>query len=281
MTMGAEVTFKPVEIKDNSGHVVRFDRPAHRIIALYGAFNELLLALDALNALVARTAADSTVTALASLPVIGTHMRPNVELIAALQPDLIIQLSGRDEARVQTEHLRSLGFNILSFELNSFRQMFTVTELLGRVTGHAEKAQELTRHWKDRLEQLRTRYAMYSPVQVFYEVRYPNLLAAGSGGITNEIITLAGGSNVVTDGKKLVRFSEEALVAANPEAYIIQKGPMNPVPVPLATRAHYRGLRAVREDRVLMVDEELFARPGPRSIDAVEKLGNWLHEHSH
>jgi ABC-type Fe3+-hydroxamate transport system, periplasmic component len=65
----------------------------------------------------------------------------------------------------------------------------------------------------------------------------------------------------VSDGKKLVRYSEESLIAADPDAYIIQKGPMNPEPTPLAERDHYRDLRAQRAGRVLIVDEERFARP--------------------
>ena len=272
---GAETAV--VEVTDAAGQTVRFERPARRIIALYAAFNELLLALGAGDTLVARTAADGAVPALASLPAIGTHMRPNAELIAAQRPDLVLQRAGRDEARLQTEHLRSLGFRVLSLELNSFEQMFAVTELLGRLTGHTAQAKALTQGWRDRLHQLRARYAGYPPVRVFYEVRYPNLLAAGTGGISGEIIALAGGINVVQEKKKLVRFSEEALVVAAPEAYVLQKGPMNPTPVPLVERPHYRNLPAVRTGRVLLVEEARFARPGPGAVDAVEQLGNWLH----
>ena len=102
-------------------------------------------------------------------------------------------------------------------------------------------------------------------------------MAAGMGGISSEILALAGGENVVSDSKKLVRFSEEALIAADPDVYLIQQGPMNPAPTPLDERAHYKGLRAVREGRVLVVDEDRFARPGPRALDAAEELAGWLH----
>ena len=33
----------------------------------------------------------------------------------------------------------------------------------------------------------------------------------------------------------------------------------------------------VLQGRVLVVDEERFARPGPRALDAVEELAGWLH----
>jgi iron complex transport system substrate-binding protein len=69
----------------------------------------------------------------------------------------------------------------------------------------------------------------------------------------------------------------EALIACNPEAYVIQRGPMNPNPGVPEARPHFGILRAVKEGRVLFVDEQVYSRPGPRSIDAVEELAAFLH----
>ena len=267
----------PIVITDDTGATVTFAQPVKRVIALYGAFNEIFLALGAGDLLVARTAADGNLPELAALPAIGTHMRPNAELVLAQQPDVVLQLEGRSEAQTQTENLRSLGLKVLTFEVNSFERLFEVTETLGRLAGREDKAQVLVNDWKIRMQALRRRNAGKPVARVFYEVRYPNLLAAGRGGISSEILALAGGENVVNDSKKLVRYSEEALIAADPDAYIIQKGPMNPEPTPLAERDHYRDLRAQRAGRVLVVDEERFARPGPRALDAAEELDSWLH----
>ncbi|EGW51970.1 hypothetical protein HMPREF1022_01088 [Desulfovibrio sp. 6_1_46AFAA] len=273
----APVQAAPIEVVDDTGVTLTLDKPAERIIALYGAYNELLLALDARDLLVARTVADAHLPELAGLPAIGTHMRPNAELIVAQKPDLVLQLAGRREALLQTEALRKLGINVLTFEMDSFDKMFDVLEKLGRLTGREQKAAGLIRDWRARLATLRARHAGEKPVRVFYEVRYPNLLAAGQGSIVNEIIAVAGGENVVADDKKLVRFNEEALILADPDAYLTQKGPMNPDPQPLSERAHYRDLRAVRTGRVLVVDEDRFARPGPRAVEAAEELERWLH----
>ena len=273
----APVQAAPIEVVDDTGVTLTLDKPAERIIALYGAYNELLLALDARDLLVARTGADAHLPELAGLPAIGTHMRPNAELIVAQKPDLVLQLAGRREALLQTEALRKLGINVLTFEMDSFDKMFDVLEKLGRLTGREQKAAGLIRDWRARLATLRARHAGEKPVRVFYEVRYPNLLAAGQGSIVNEIIAVAGGENVVADDKKLVRFNEEALILADPDAYLTQKGPMNPDPQPLSERAHYRDLRAVRTGRVLVVDEDRFARPGPRAVEAAEELELWLH----
>ncbi len=275
-TANAEEAAIPIVISDDTGTTLTFKQPVRRIIALYGAFNEIFLALGAGDLLVARTAADGNLPELAALPAIGTHMRPNAELVLAQRPDVVVQLEGRSEAQTQTESLRSLGLNVLTFELNSFERLFEVTQLLGQLVGRELAATALVNGWKGRLQALRSSSAGKPRARIFYEVRYPNLLAAGRGSISSEILALAGGENVVTDSKKLVRFSEEALIAADPDVYLIQQGPMNPAPTPLDERDHYRGLRAVREGRVLVVDEERFARPGPRALDAAEELAGWL-----
>ena len=275
-TANAEEAAIPIVISDDTGTTLTFKQPVRRIIALYGAFNEIFLALGAGDLLVARTAADGNLPELAALPAIGTHMRPNAELVLAQWPDVVVQLEGRSEAQTQTESLRSLGLNVLTFELNSFERLFEVTQLLGQLVGRELAATALVNGWKGRLQALRSSSAGKPRARIFYEVRYPNLLAAGRGSISSEILALAGGENVVTDSKKLVRFSEEALIAADPDVYLIQQGPMNPAPTPLDERDHYRGLRAVREGRVLVVDEERFARPGPRALDAAEELAGWL-----
>ena len=52
---------------------------------------------------------------------------------------------------------------------------------------------------------------------------------------------------------------------------------MNRNPAPPAKRAHFDQLQAVREGSVLVVDELLYSRPGPRCVDAVEELAASLY----
>lgn len=261
---------------DDTGHTLRLEGPAQRIIPLYGAFGEMLLALGCRDRMVARTDADAAVPELAALPPVGTHMRPNAELVAAQRPDLVLQMSGRGEALLQTEALRRMGVPVLCFEVTSFARLFQVMETLGRLCGREAEAAALIADWRGRLDALAADSAGKRTWRMLYEVRYPNLLAAGRGGIVSDIMAAAGGENVVSEGRKLARLNEEAVLLADPEVYLVQRGPMNPAPVPLPERPHYRNLNAVRGGRILVVDEVLFSRPGPRSIEAAELLAAWL-----
>jgi iron complex transport system substrate-binding protein len=114
---------------------------------------------------------------------------------------------------------------------------------------------------------------------VFFEVRYPNLLGAGRGSMVNDVIQHAGGSNCIGLEKRFVRLDMEALIACDPDFYIVQRGPMNANPGRIADRPLFQILRAVREGRVLEVDEQVYSRPGPRSVGAVEQLARFVHPH--
>ncbi|MGM0662902.1 MAG: ABC transporter substrate-binding protein [Thermodesulfobacteriota bacterium] len=267
-----------IRVKDDTGRELALEHPAERIIALYGAYNEILAAMGLEDRLVGRTKADVLPPSILSRPSIGTHMRPNVELVLALEPDLIIQSSGRREATVVVEQLRRHGGNVAVFQPHSFRELFDVIKRLGLLTGEPEAASALIQSLQARLEAVeeRLRTVRHRP-RVFFEVRYPNLLGAGRESIVNDVIERSGGTNCLDIPKKLVRIGMEALIKSDPQVYVIQEGPMNRSPCSPVERSHFSVLEAVREGRILKVDEQVFSRPGPRSVDAVEALAAFLH----
>jgi len=257
---------------------VRLAAPARRIIALYGAFNEILVEMGLTGRIVARTMADGDIPDVAGLPSIGTHMRPNQEMIVGLNPDLVLQMAGRKGASEPVEALRRRGIPVAEFDPHGFAELFAAIEAVGALTGEPRAAQVLVERMRARLDALAVRLAgLDSRPRVFFEVRSPSLLAAGAGGIVDEVIRLAGGVNAVTEDRRIVRLGEEALYGLDPDVYIVQRGPMNAAPQPLAERPLYAPLRAVRQGRVLEVDERLFSRPGPRSVEAVEVLARFLY----
>ncbi len=257
----------PLVFHDDGGTTIQLPAPAKRIVALYGAFNDMLLEMELGNRIVARTKAD-TRPELAALPVIGTHMRPNFEKVAALHPDLILQFEGRQEAHDQVQRLRALGLKVAVFHGANFADMFRIMKSIGVLTGEEAKAEACVAIMQKREGKKRPR--------IFFEIRFPNLLAAGSASMAAAIIEAAGGVNAVSLPERVARLNEEELIRIAPDSYLIQKGPMNASPLPLTERPHYKTLSAVKENRVLVVDEALFSRPAPGAIQAAEELAAWL-----
>ncbi|MDR2161002.1 MAG: iron chelate uptake ABC transporter family permease subunit [Desulfovibrio sp.] len=264
----------PVAIVDDTGAAVSLPGPAGRIIPLYAALGDTLAGMGLADRIIASTAADTGSPP--SLPSIGTHLRPNLESIISLAPDLVVQMRGRGETAVRA--LRDRGMAVAVFRMDSFADLFSCIERLGILSGANQAAAELNASLAERLEAVRAA-AIRLPRRpsVFLEARYPNLLGAGEGNILTEIITIAGGVNCLAGHReKLVRLSEETLLLLDPDIYLVQVGTMNKAPGHPADRPHFRALKAVRRDGVLFVPEAAFSRPGPSAVDAAEDLAKFL-----
>lgn len=267
-----------IQIVDDLEEKVTLPRPAQRIIALYGAYNEILADMGLESRLVGRTKADSLPHSILLKPSIGTHMRPNVEMILGLKPDLIIQSAGRKDAMVVVQQLQKEGLPVAVFHPTGFEDLFSVIRRLGVLTGEPLGAQRLLKSLQTRLSAVEHRLQGISHrPRVFFEVRYPNLLGAGRVSMVNDVIQRAGGINCIDRHKKLVRIGMEALIKRDPEVYIIQRGPMNKDPLPPSKRPNFQVLRAVKNGRIMVVDEQVYSRSGPRSVEAVEELAAFLH----
>jgi iron complex transport system substrate-binding protein len=262
-----------VQVRDDRGQAITLAAPPQRIISLYGGLTETLAALGLANHIVARIQGDAT---LQNIPTVGTHLQPNVEMILALKPDLVVQ-DGVAKGLPALRRLEAEGVPVAMFAPRDFAGLFSMIERLGVLTGQPKAAAALNRDLKARLKEVARRVTGGKTPRVFFEVRYHNLLAAGRGSLVNDIITKAGGVNIVESPKKLAPFGLEALIQAQPEVYIIQQGPMNRSPDNIYTRPYFQELKAVKTRRVLVVEESLFSRPGPRSAKAVEQLARFLH----
>ena len=248
-------------------------RPPQRIISLYGGLTEILIALGVKDRVVAHIQGDDSLT---DIPTVGTHLQPNVEMILALKPDLVVQ-GGVPKGMPALKKLEAEGVPVAMFAPHDFAGLFSTIQRLGALTGQEEAAAALNRGLQDRLQQVAERVAKAGNPRVFFEVRYQNLLAAGRGSMVNDIITRAGGRQCGHRPQRLAPFSLEALLQAQPDVYLIQQGPMNRSPEDIYSRPYFQELRAVKAKRVLVVDEGLFSHPGPRSAEAVEQLARFLH----
>ncbi|MHB8066453.1 MAG: ABC transporter substrate-binding protein [Desulfobaccales bacterium] len=262
-----------LQIKDDRGQEISLAAPPQRLISLYGGLTEVLEALGLGNRVVARIQGDET---LKNIPTVGTHLQPNVEMILGLKPDLVVQ-GGVPKGMPALKKLETEGVPVAMFAPHDFPGLFSMIQRLGALTGRDEAAAALNRDLEGRLAAMARSLQGVRPVRVFFEVRYLNLLAAGRGSMVNDVITRAGGVNIVESSQRLAPFGLEALLQAQPEVYVIQQGPMNRSPEDIYTRPYFQELGAVKARRVLVVEESLFSRPGPRSAEAVEQLARFLH----
>ena len=195
---------------------------------------------------------------------VGSHLRPNLELIRALAPDLLIVGSRR---AFPEETARKFSARIFRYDPRTLQEILTNIKALGEILGRRQAAEALVEKLSAILSRIKP---LPRPVTVIYEVSATPLKVAGARSIVNDLIRMAGGRNLVTVPRKHVLISPEKVLALAPEVYIYQVGPMNRHPIPPKKRPYFRGLRS----RILRVEELEFARPGLNAFSAALKLNH-------
>src|SRR5213594_3879684 len=79
-----------IAVTDDAGRRVTLAAPARRIVSLLPSFTEILFAIGAGDRLVGRTTWCDYPPAALAVPSVGDGMPPNIEAVAARQPDLVV-----------------------------------------------------------------------------------------------------------------------------------------------------------------------------------------------
>ena len=191
--------------------------------------------------------------------VVGSHIRPNVEIIASLKPDLIIASSERFFSK---EIAKKLKADFYLYDPRTLDQILREIKNLGRILGKEREARLLVKKLKNKLSMLKP---LKRRPRVVYEVMENPYMLAGKNNIVADIIERAGGRYLIKANRKLIRASVELILLLKPDIYIYQIGPMNKNPTPPEKRAGLRHLKM----KVIRVKELEFARANTKSFDNV------------
>lgn len=267
----------PLSVPDDAGRTVVVEAPADRVVSVVPALTELISALGAESRLVARTRFDDA-PELVSLPVIGGTVRPDVETLAALAPDLVVVWRDVTRERI-AERIESLGIAVYRAEVQSVEDLWRHLRRLGTLLGAEERAGVLADSLQSSLAAVSRAVEGRPRLEVLYVLWPDPPRTAGPGTFVDEIIGWAGGRNVFADAPGAwPTVSMEELLVRDPDALIVA-GTLGRDGEPPAwfRDPGWRSLSAVREGRYLLVDDDLFVRPGPRVAEAAERLARFLH----
>jgi iron complex transport system substrate-binding protein len=187
----------PLTITDGSGQLQVFREPPRRILSLVPSATQTLQALGSSHLLVGRTDYD-TATSLAHLPSVGGGLDPNLEAILVLEPDLILGFAGESDTSTP-QRLAEVGIQHLSLRLDRMADVRTLVEDLGSLTGQGARAGFLLAEMDSTLTEIRRRVGNSTPKRVAYVLGGSPPWVAGPGTFIDELLTVAGGTNVFSD----------------------------------------------------------------------------------
>ncbi|HPP52633.1 MAG TPA: helical backbone metal receptor [Thermoguttaceae bacterium] len=261
-------------------------KPVRRIVSLAPSVTETLFALGLGDRVVGVSRFCNWPTEVQSLPQVGGLFDPNLERIVRLAPDLVIGLDGQPDTLWP---MRKLGLPLVVVDHRSIDGLLESIQVLGGVCGAEAEAKRLLQDIQRRLEVVARRVSGRPRPKVLVSVqrtvgagRIENMYIAGREGHLGRIVQLAGGDNAAPAAWAAFPIvSAESLLVLDPDVILDLVPGFCSAHIPreqiLADWQSLGGLRAVRQGRVYVLDEDFVFRPGPRFILLVEKLARLLH----
>ena len=278
-TTEAPTTEAPVQtltVTDMTGREVAIPQPVERIVALSAADCENLYAIGAGDLLVGRGEYCNYPAEVLELPSVQSGYETNIEQIIALQPQVLL-MSTMAQTEEQVAQLEAAGIAVVVSDAQTIDQVYESLEIIGTVSGHEEEAKAVIQNMKDSLAEVAEKAAGDGSKSVYFEVsplEY-GLWTAGKGTFMNEVAELLGLKNAFDDVEGWGEVSEEQVIERNPD-YIVTItmyfGEGQTPEEEIAARPGWDVITAVKDNKILRMENDELSRPGPRIADGAKML---------
>ncbi len=239
-------------------------RKGERIVSLVPSVTETIYLLGAEDQLVGVSDIDSSFGKV----VVGSMIKPDYEKLLSVKPTLVI-LTMPMQRKVK-EELDKMGIRTMEVNPESIDQIFESIIRMGRITGRERRAEFVVDSLKRELERVLSGKKYH--YNTFVELWLDPIYTAGDSTFINDMISRIGLRNVFSDRAGYFQVQQEEVISKNPQLIIISHEKVKPPQV----REFWEGVDAVRHGRVIYVSPDLFNRPGPGFVRALEELVNKL-----
>lgn len=271
----------PLTLTDDAGREVVLPAEPGRIVSLAPSNTEIVCALDACDRLVGVTDFDDYPAEVADVPDVVIGAIVDVELVVEADPDLVLAAGNELTPSAVITELADLGFPVLVLYPEALAQVLDDVRLVGEALNARAEADALTESMEDRIGAVSDAVAGAPTPRTFYEVGVFEgaIYTAGADSFLASLITLAGGDPITGDSLTTA-IALEDLLAADPELILLGDAAYDPSVTPdsVAARPGWDGITAVVNGRVVVVMEDpVITRPGPRIVDGLEALARAIH----
>ncbi len=266
-----------VELSDDIGRLINLEKPAKRIVSLAPHITENLFAAGAGHLVVGAVNYSDFPVQARSIPQVGGYNNFNIELILALEPDLVIAWKEGNQKQ-QVERLMSLGLNVYINDSGQIEDIAKSIRNFGALTGNENIANKVSSDVLMRLSLLRQQYSGLEKVSVFYQTWNTPLITVNKQQSIGQIIELCGGKNIFGNLSVLTpQVSVEAVISKDPDS-IIASGMNASRPDWLDDWKKWPYLQAVKSDHLYFVPPDIIQRLSPRILDGAQLICEYLQE---
>jgi iron complex transport system substrate-binding protein len=249
-----------------------------RVVALAPSVTEIIFDLGCQDLLVGVTRFSDYPQAAQDLPKVGSYVHLDVERIVALRPDLCIAVKdGNPLAAV--EKLLAMGLPVFAVDPVDLERVMQSVTAIGTILNAEERARSVVTDMQNRMATVRARINQTDRrPKIFFQIGISPIVSVGDNTFINTLITLAGGINAAAGSTPYPRFSREQVIAMSPEVMVISSMARQAVFEQVkAEWMQWPTIPAVRANAIHIAPPDLFDRPSPRLVTALELLARLIH----
>jgi len=240
-----------------------------RVISLAPSITEIIYTINGQNNLIGVTMFCNYPEDAKSKTKIGGYVTPSIEKIISLNPDLVFAhdlTDPHDIKLLQDANITAVIINTSSNIEDIYPKIRTIAKYLGKDS----EDENLINNMKERIEKIKKVKSelIFSSPKISHIVAYP-LWVSGSDTFIDDIITTVGGINVYSDIYRWQPVSVETLITRDPDIIIAPSGYMGEYSY-ILNSPNLKTLKAVKNNDVYNINEDIISRDSPRVIDALE-----------
>jgi len=269
----------PITVSDNFGSEVTIEEPPQRIVSLSPCNTEILFAMGAGDQVVGGTTYDTYPPEAVNLSKIGGFSTVDIEAVINLTPDLVLAEYGNGEETVNA--LKNLNLTVVSLNPKTLDDILDNILLVGNITGNDEASLLLTTDMKQEIENIGAQtkdIPDFNKPTVLYIVWHDPMYAAGTGSYPNDLLTIAGGMNIV-DGDGWPIIDLEQIIDSNPEIIICSGmgGGSYTIMEAITENEVLSTVDAIKNNKVYPIsDPNVMELAGPRIVEGLTELYDYI-----
>jgi len=274
-------------IIDRSGSRIIVKKPLRKIISLYGAHTENLFSLGLDAEIIGVSKKESYPPEVRNKPVFSYH--DDAEKFIAAHPDLVLirPMIARGYQQLVVK-LQRAGILVVSLQPRNIEDVYDYWKKLGILTGREARATAMVKGFVEKTHYFSSLLEDIPAAQrkkVYFEAIHSKMKTFSPSSIAIFALKAAGGINIAADtsarhGTNIAAYGKEKILSHADEIdiFLAQSGTMNSVRIDtIKNEPGFKAIKAVREGRIYLVDEQLVSRPTLRLLQGICEIGKYLY----
>jgi len=272
-------------IIDNAGRRIEFSKPFQRIISLYGAHTENLFYLGADRQIIGVSINDKFPLKAKSKPSFSFH--DDAEKFLGSAPDLVIIRPMIDNGYSQLfASLEKFGIVIVSLQPSNIEEMYDYWLKLGLLSGKEKEVKTMIKEFKTQILKYNSlKSKIKQKRNVYFEAIHKRMKTFTQNSMPGFVLHTAGGVNIAADAiasrnTNIANYGKEKILshASEIDIFLAQKGVMNNITKTIINNEPgFKAIKAIKNNQVYLIDEEIISRPGFRLLNGIKTIGKILY----